>query len=203
MNAQALGELRSPLVWLVLGLVIERPSHGYEIARRYEDRFGSFLPISGSSVYASLDRLHGAGMLEEIAVEDDEEADARSRGRRRYRATRAGVGAYRDWVAARMRDDPQRAQLLARLASASVLGVGGALDVLERFERDCLQEMKALPLCEDDPVREGRVRFTELAQWLVVSWQRTQLRAALDWAADARRMLLAYAERGERAPEHG
>ncbi len=47
----------SPAVWLVLALVIEQSSHGYEISQRYQRRFGSFVSMSVPRVYAALDRL--------------------------------------------------------------------------------------------------------------------------------------------------
>jgi DNA-binding PadR family transcriptional regulator len=189
--AHVLAEGRSPQSWLVLGLVIERPSHGYEIAQRYEDRFGWLLPISGSSIYAALERLRSDGLLEEV-VEEEPFDDARSRGRRCLRATRAGAQAYRRWLAGRMRDNPQRFELLGRLASTTVLGVRGALDVLERFEQECVRDMKGLPLL-DERVGAGECDAGELAHWLAVDRQRRALRADLDWAADARKTVLLYA----------
>lgn len=188
-------EGRSPQSWLVLGLVIERPSHGYEIARRYEARFGWLLPIGSSSLYAALERLRRDGLLEEIA-EDEPVGDARSRGRRCLRATRVGAQSYRGWLAGRMRDNPQRFELLGRLASSAVLGVRGAIDVLERFEAECIGDLKALPLL-DERVGAGECDAGELARWLAVDRQRRALRADLDWAADARKAVLLYAEQHE------
>lgn len=43
--------------WLVLALVIERPSYGYELAARYDRRFAAFLPLGAGNVYSSLDQL--------------------------------------------------------------------------------------------------------------------------------------------------
>lgn len=184
-------EGRSPQSWLVLGLVIEQPSHGYEIAQRYEARFGWLLPISGSSVYAALERLRGDGLVEEMA-EEEPVGDARSRGRRCLRATGLGARSYRRWLAGRMRDNPQRFELLGRLASTAVLGVRGAIDVLERFEGECVRELKELPLL-DERVGAGECDAGELARWLAVDRERRALRADLDWAADARKTVLLHA----------
>jgi DNA-binding PadR family transcriptional regulator len=189
----------SPQSWLVLGLVIERPSHGYEIVRRYEDRFAWLLPISSSSVYGALERLRRDGLLEEIAEEEPVE-DARSRNRRCLRATRPGAQAYRAWLAGQMRDNPQRFELLGRLASSAVLGVRGAVDVLDRFESECIAELKALPLL-DERVGAGECDAGELARWLAVDRERRSLRADLDWAADARRAVLLHAQRHEKDAE--
>lgn len=199
--AYVAAEGRPPRAWLVLGLVIERSSHGYEIAQRYEDRFGWSLPMSGSSVYAALERLRTDGLLEEVAEQEPFD-DARSRGRRCLRATRAGAQAYRRWLAGRMRDSPQSFELLGRLGSIAVLGVRGALDVLERFERECVDDLKALPLL-DERVGTGECDAGELGRWLAVDRQRRALRADLDWAADARSAVLLYAKRHESGVERG
>lgn len=189
--ARSPAEGRAPQSWLVLGLVIERPSHGYEIVQRYEARYGWLLPISSGSVYEALKRLRRDGLLEEVP-EEEPVHDARSRGRRCLRATRAGAQAYRGWLAGRMRDNPQRFELLGRLASTAVLGVRGAIDVLERFESECVRDLKGLPLL-DDRVSAGECDAGELARWLAVDRQRRALRADLDWAADARKTVLLYA----------
>lgn len=186
-------EGRSPHLWFVMGLVIERSSHGYEIVQRYDARFGWLLPISSASVYEALKRLRHAGLLEEVP-EEGPVHDARSRGRRRLRATRAGAEAYRGWLAGQMRDNPQRFALLGRLDSTTVLGVRGAIDVLERFESECIRELKDLPLL-DERVSAGECDAAELARWLAVDHQRRALRADLDWAADARKTVLLYADR--------
>lgn len=199
-----LDETRSPVAWLVLALVIEQPSHGYEIGQRFEQRFGWFLSLSSSSLYAALDRLRGAGMIEEIVLEPAEEPRRQHRLRRPCRATAAGVRAYRRWVAERMRDDAQRAQILARVASAGVLGVQALLDVVDRYEMECMAEMKALPPADIERLlSEGDCGDEELAESLAIDQQRREIRARLDWASHARRVLevrarRVAAERGKR-----
>jgi DNA-binding PadR family transcriptional regulator len=85
--------------WLVLGLIIQQPSHGYELYQRFE-RFGAVLPLSRSSVYAVLDRLRERGMVEEIDLEPVGPVSRKRESRRSYRATAVGASAYRRWVAA-------------------------------------------------------------------------------------------------------
>src|SRR6266705_1532164 len=98
-------ETRAASVWLVLALVIEQPSHGYELIQRYQRRFGAFVPLSVPRVYGALDRLHEMGLIEPIALKGRKPAPRQQRMRRSYRATEAGVEAYRRWVAERMRED--------------------------------------------------------------------------------------------------
>jgi DNA-binding PadR family transcriptional regulator len=179
----------SPSVWLVLALVIEQPSHGYELNRRYQSRFGSLLPMSVPRVYGALDRLRETGMVEPIKA--TKSAPRQHLMRRSYRATEAGMEAYRHWVAERMRDDPQRLALLGRITSAGLLGIDGLIDVVDRYQRECMEELRALPP-DREQLESGRSSLEELTQSLVIDQQRRELRARNDWAAHARLVLEAH-----------
>ncbi len=181
----------SPVAWLVLALVIEQPSHGYELGQRYERRFGSFAALSVPRVYAALDRLRDGGMIEPIVLKPVEPAGKQHLMRRSYRATRAGVEAYRRWVAERLRDDPYRPQLLGRVASVGVLGVDAVLGVLDEYERLCLEELRTLPT-DSEQLEQGGATLQQLTEALVVDQQRRELRARHEWAIHARRLLEAH-----------
>ncbi|TML00414.1 MAG: hypothetical protein E6G34_00060 [Actinobacteria bacterium] len=187
-RSSAVEDARSPSVWLVLALVIEQPSHGYEICRRYAQHFGSFLPMSVPRLYAALDRLREAGMTEPVQLKPARPEGKQHRMRRSYRATKAGVEAYRRWVAERMRDDPQRLQLLGRITSVGLLGIDAVLDVIERYERECMEELKALPT-SNPRIEGGTASLEEITEDLILDQQRRELRARYDWALHARRVL--------------
>jgi len=181
--------------WLVLALVVERPSHGYGIAKRYESRFGWFAPMTSSGVYAALAQLHEHELLEEIELETVGEISRKRTWRRNYRATAEGVGAYREWVAERMGEDAWQADLSERVASVSILGVSGLIEVVERHQQDCLETMRALPPRDADRVPDGGV--SELAVWLAVDQHRRALDARLAWTVDALEVLHGFVSRHE------
>jgi DNA-binding PadR family transcriptional regulator len=185
---------RSSGVWLVLALVIEQPSHGYEISQRYERRFGSFHSMSVPRVYAALDRLRDGRMIEPIALKPVKPAGRQHLMRRSYRATDTGVQAYRQWVAEEMRDDPRRPALLARIASVGVLGIDAVLDVIDCYQRECMEELRALAT-DSEPLEAGRSSLEELTESLVIDQQRRELRARHDWAVYAREILEAHRQR--------
>ncbi len=184
---------RSAVGWLVLALLIERPSHGYELSQRYDERFGSFAALSVPRVYAALDRLREAGMIEPMPLETGKSVPKQHLMRRSYRATATGAASYRNWVAERMHDDPQRPQLLARIASAGWLGLDGVLDVIDRYERACVEELQALPAAEER-LEAGRCGLEELTGFLVDDQRRRELKARRDWAVHARLVVLAHIE---------
>jgi DNA-binding PadR family transcriptional regulator len=178
-------DARSPVGWLVLALLIEQPSHGYEVSRRYDGRFGSFAALSVPRIYAALDRLRDAGMIEPIVLDNAKPQRKQHLMRRSYRATAAGESAYRSWVSERMRDDPQRPQLLARIAASGGLGLEGVLDVIDRYERACIEELQELPT-DSSELELGDCDLEEVTSFLVADQQRRELNARREWAVHAR-----------------
>ena len=190
-------DARSPVGLLVLALLIEQPSHGYELSQRYDERFGSFAALSVPRIYAALDRLRDAKMIEPIVLDTTKPTPKQHLMRRSYRATPAGVRAYRAWVAERLRDDPQRPQLLARIAASGGLGLDGVLEVIDRYEHACVEELQALPTDSE----ELEARRVQLGGAHALSGQRPaatpKLSARREWAIHARRLLQAVIRRYE------
>ncbi len=184
--------------WLVLGLLIEQPSHGYELSQRYDERFGSFAAQSVPRVYAALDRLRDNELIEPVVLDTSKPVPKQHLMRRSYRVTALGAQSYRAWVAERLREDPQRPQLLARIASAGTLGLDGVLDVIERFEQACLEGLRSLPP-DSEELELGACSPAELAKALIVDQQRRELNAQREWAAHARAAVRARMLAGEGA----
>jgi DNA-binding PadR family transcriptional regulator len=130
--------LHATVNWAVLGLVIEKPSYGYEIGRRFVSRFGGLVPASLSNIYTTLDRLVRLGLVEPSHAEA-----ATQSGRQHklhYRATSEGARAYRAWLARRLRTVDQRSELMLRLLSVCMRGVPALDEVLSRYEAESLEE---------------------------------------------------------------
>jgi DNA-binding PadR family transcriptional regulator len=179
---------RSPVGWLVLALLIEQPSHGYELSQRYEQRFGSFASHSVPRIYAALERLNRAGMIEPTTLKPANPTGRQHLMRRSYRATPAGAEAYRQWVADRLLDDPQRVPLLARIASAGWLDLDAVLEVIDRYQSSCVEALRALPTT-DEKLEAGHASLEQLTQHLLTDQQRRELRARHDWAVHARQLV--------------
>lgn len=186
------GASSSVALWLVLGLLIERPSHGYELKQRYEERFFRWLPTSGSSIYNALDRLREEGLAESFEVELERAQRPRERMRHHHRATVAGVAAYRSWISELMTDGFERSELLGRIASSGMIALPELLAIVDRYAEECLQEIRALPIADLAGLPERSA--TELSEMLVLERQRRELQAQLDWSTWARRVLTKYAQ---------
>ena len=101
----------------LLGLLEERPQHGYELKQRYDDRFPSARPIPFGQVYATLARLQRDGFADVGAVESGAGPD-----RKLYVITPAGVSDLERWL-----DEPTvagavRSELFSRVVVALISG---------------------------------------------------------------------------------
>jgi DNA-binding PadR family transcriptional regulator len=177
--------LRSQVACSVLGLVIEKPSHGYEIGQRFERRFGSFLRVGRSSIYAALGTLMDAGLIEKISARSNTGVSQGAKVGACYRATARGARAYRGWLAERVRNDPQRVDMLGRMTLAGVHSVEAALDFIARYEQECVHEARELARPSDD-TPSGCVGISELVERLLIEERRRMIDAQLAWITYAR-----------------
>jgi DNA-binding PadR family transcriptional regulator len=186
------GTMRSPVNWAVLGLMIARPSYGYEILQRFERNYGDLLKLSSpSQIYTALDSLMDRGMIE--ATSEPSPGVASRQPRLHYRATEEGVRRYQEHLVDQAEEDRRRSSLFARELAA--LAPEAALAVLDRYEQMCLaQATKARP-GEDDVEPAAPDASTTLADRLAAEEERLATEAKLPWVDYARRELRAIADR--------
>jgi DNA-binding PadR family transcriptional regulator len=188
--------MRSPVNWTVLGLVIERPSYGWELWTRFDRLYGDVLPVgSESNVYGALDALRDRGLIEEVT-----EPRASGAGRQpklHYRATAEGLEGYAGWVIAQAREHNRRSLLFARQLGALAEQPEAALGILERYEQACLDDKGArIPTSREFPSRA----VPALADRLASAYGRSVMAGTFGWIDYARREFetLAGGERGSR-----
>jgi DNA-binding PadR family transcriptional regulator len=189
--------MRSPVSWALLGLVIQRPSYGYELVQRFERTYEDALELSSpSQVYAALDALERRCLVERIAVDED---DASRQPKPHYRATAEGVHDYRDWLVAQLHEERRRSRLFAR--QVAMLACGDALVVIERCEQACLREASGTrPAGADDAQIDGLTHPSHLAARLVGEEERLAVGARLAWIEYARRQLTTAAAQPSSQP---
>lgn len=184
--------MRSPVNWALLGLVIERPSYGYEFAQRFEQVYEDVLPISGMShIYTALQALKTRSLIEEVLAIEVVEVEVGRQPTPHYRATARGLHAYRERLVAQRREDDRRGQLFARQIAVFHEEPEVALDVLARYEEVCLPDAAKtlIPSADDSPVQQG----SELIARLTGEASRLAEGARLSWLQYARREFRALA----------
>lgn len=177
--------MRSPVNWTVLGLVIERPSYGFELWTRYERLYGDVLPIGGeSNVYQALNALREKGLIEPVEEPGRELSDVRRQPKPKDRATPAGLRGYEEWVLAQAREHTRRTLQFARQLGAFAEQPQTALGILERYEQACLDDKAAqIPKASEFPT----LVVPGLPDRLASAYGRNVMAATLGWIEYARR----------------
>jgi len=199
-------QMRSQVNWAVLGLLLERPSYGYELHQRMARRFpAELLDPHRSHVYAALNVMLKAGFIEPISPDEiAETAEASPASEQRqpkvhYRVTAEGGRAFRAWLAKELRSAPAHDELVRSIAlAAGARRVGLMHDLVNVYEDTCADEAQMLPMPGVDglPARSPEV----LVRRLTVTARRIALEGQLAWLRYARREIEAY-ERGEEATD--
>ena len=176
---------RSPFKGAILGLVIERPGHGYELAHRLNRRLGPGWSITAADVYPVLNRLERAKLVRPVP---EPLGPGQRQARVIYHPTAAAVEEFERWMRARTTQPPLRNELMVKIAVARASDVPHLLTLLDEAERELLA---LLATGEEEPERpagswRGLVadieRYHALAHW----------RAELEAIVRARERIAAY-----------
>jgi DNA-binding PadR family transcriptional regulator len=75
----------------ILGLLADRPLHGYQVKQSFEDLLGGTWEVNIGQVYQTLQRLERDGLVQATGDRGD-------RGRQAYGVTDAGRAAFAEWL---------------------------------------------------------------------------------------------------------
>lgn len=183
-DAQA-GPMQSQVNWALLGLVIERASYAYELARRFERTYEGVLTLSSvSHAYTALAALRERALIEELP--------GTRLGRQpkpHYQATIKGLEDYGQWLVGQVNEDLRRQRLFVLALATFTRDPQMALEILTRYEQACLAEAGSTSIRPRDASCAGGA--PELAARLLAEESRLALGAKLAWVEYARRELKA------------
>jgi len=128
--------------YAILGLVIERPGYGYQLAQRLEERFGSscFAP---SGVYSALDQL-SRDELVRAAGEMGPGPARRSAPRMIYEATERGAEHFEAWILGSSPTPPLRDELHMKIALCRPGNLPRLIDLVYGQELACIGRLHDL-----------------------------------------------------------
>lgn len=128
--------------YAILGLVIERPGYGYQLAQRLQERFGSssFAP---SGVYSALDQL-SRDELVRAAGEIGPGPARRSVPRMIYEATERGAEHFEQWMLGSSPTPPLRDELHMKIALCRPGNLPRLIDVVHGQELACIGRLRDL-----------------------------------------------------------
>jgi DNA-binding PadR family transcriptional regulator len=192
--------MRSPVNWALLGLVIERPTYAYDLAQRFERRYGTVLMLSNiGHVYTALGALESRALVEEVPGTREGRQP-----RPRYRATDMGVSEYGRWLVTQAGEDRRRSQLFVLALAALAARPEQLLEVISGYEQAWLAEGARTPI---ERAKEGEDDSPDvlaaLLRRLIDEESRLAVGSKLAWIEYARQELEKLGERLRRSPsEH-
>ncbi|ERR1022692_2871177 len=168
----------------VLGLVIERPGYGYDLARRLQERFGSsgFAP---TGVYSALDQLRSDELVCSAGARAGAENE-RGAPRTIYEATPKGIDHFEEWMLEGSSLAPVRDELYMKIALSRPHNLSRLIELARTQERDCLTRLQQLRQPAGQ-AQQGRPKaWPEVAVLLVRDAEIRQLQARIEWLQKAR-----------------
>jgi DNA-binding PadR family transcriptional regulator len=188
--------MHSPVNWALLGLIIERPSYGYALARRFERTYGHALPLSSvSHAYSALNALRERGLIEELPG-----TKSGPQPKPNYRATASGLEHYHEWLIGQVAEERRRQKVFLLQLTALTRDPVKAFEMLDAYEQACLAESctPKIGRGEDGSPDDA----LELQARLIVEEMRLTIGAKIEWARFARseikELIKARAARGAR-----
>jgi DNA-binding PadR family transcriptional regulator len=151
----------------LLGLLEPTPSHGYELKRAYDHRFGHDRPLPYGQVYATLGRLERDGRVEVTGIEQGEGPE-----RKRYAITPEGVTLLDEWLVEPEAPEPHLQSILFAKVVLALLSGRPAERYLDRQRRAHLARMRELTAVR---------RAGDLGQALLADYALFHLEADLRW----------------------
>lgn len=170
---------RSPVPVAVLSVVIEKPGHGWDVARRAKRRLGSSWPVGSKHIYGYLERLESDGLIRS-------QSEPSGRGPYRmldvYYPTEKGEAARRAWYLTPLDQGVITTDMDVRLAFSTEEDIPYLLDRLTERQERVLKEIEEIEFTKT-PFVSHRVRVINMQRASV----EVRLRAELGWLEGARR----------------
>lgn len=156
---------------VLLGLLSERPQHGYDLKNHHDAVFPAARPLAFGQVYATLERLTKKGQVEAIASEQVDGPE-----RTVYAITDDGSEALQQWLEDIDAPAPFVANPIAVKATVALLARS------EAVARLYLQAQRAAHLTRmREYTRQKTAPDTELASILACDYAIAHLAADLEW----------------------
>jgi DNA-binding PadR family transcriptional regulator len=157
----------------LLGLLAQRPSHGYELRAAFEALAGGEenWEVKPAQIYTTLARLEEAGLIEETSSEKEGGPEKRV-----YAITHAGTEELRSWLAAGTKSEHQRDEFFLKLMIGLVTGEVEPRTMIQTQRTELYQKLHA--------VTTQRLRTeqrTQLAHILLLDKVVMHLEADLRW----------------------
>lgn len=158
----------------ILGLLAQKPRHGYELRAAFEAVIGGegTWEVKPAQIYTTLERLEQAGLVTCISDLGEGEEPAR----RIYALAEAGRQVLSEWLSESVEPEHQRDEFFVKLIVALASQEGDPAHLIQSQRRRLYQELHDLTTR-----REACDPQTEMAQILLLDKAIMHLEADLRW----------------------
>ncbi|MCW3018870.1 MAG: transcriptional regulator, PadR-like family [Solirubrobacterales bacterium] len=176
----------------VLGLVIERPGYGYQLAQRLEERCGAW-GWEPSGVYPALNQLASD---EHVRRRGAKGSGTTGRGAPRviYESTPRGVEFFEAWILESSAPSPFRQELDLKILFSGPEFLPRLIDHTWAQEQTCVNDLRVLTSTRP-PASPDRMSWREAAVVLQRDAEIKLLQVRIEWLQDARKTMRTILER--------
>jgi DNA-binding PadR family transcriptional regulator len=169
----------------VLGLVIEQPGYGYQLAQRLEERCGAW-GWERTGVYSALDQLVREENVRS-ARDKGSGATGRAAPRAIYEATPKGRDFFRDWIFEYSGLSPVRQELDLKILFSGAEFLPRLIDQTWSQEQKCIDDLRALTSgVQARGASRGMPTWSEAALVLQRDAEIKLLQMRIEWLQNAR-----------------
>jgi DNA-binding PadR family transcriptional regulator len=179
----------TPLRGALLGLLLERPGHGGDLANRLAARLGETWRVDTNDVYRLLEQLERTGLT---SARDEPKRSNHRRTHLVYHPTEATSAALTLWMETLPPREPVRLGLQAKLSVARRQDAPRLLNALKAYERECLV-LAHLVSPTGGEARSWAALYMDCTRDAVYA----QLQTEADWAARTRRRIDEFSPLGD------
>jgi len=172
----------------VLGLIVERRGYGYDLIRRFNERFGDAWDLNPSTVYAALETLELEGFIVEHEPKSAAQGASQGRSRRQprviYKATHPGEEKFLTWLTAPVAEiDPVRADIFLKIGTTTkpqqALALIQVLDAqIDAHANELARHLSRYHL---DIGNARHVEWLTAVPWFMTEAAITRLQGDLNW----------------------
>jgi DNA-binding PadR family transcriptional regulator len=179
----------TPLRGALLGLLLERPGHGGDLANRLSARLGETWRVDTNDVYRLLEQLENTGLAES---RDEPKRNNHRRTHLVYYPTDETPEALTLWMETLLPREPVRLGLQAKLSVARPQDAPRLLAALKAYERECLV-LAHMVSPNDGPARSWTALCMDCTRDAVYA----QLQIEIDWATRTRQRINEFLEHSQ------
>ena len=141
----------------LLTSLLEKPSSGYELARRFDKSMGYFWSATHQQIYRELGRMAEAGW---VSVEEEEDGRKKT-----YTVLQPGREELARWVLEPTVSSDNREEVLVKLRAEAVIGPLGFIGEMQRL--NTFREIEQRDFLRADLTRAQRLQHAVLQRGIV------------------------------------